>query len=257
MTYATPTLNKVIKGVGKGEIILPVIRAYLYDPNFPAFEVKVKGSQHRAPDGWFHPSTHPTWGERQLYYYLAFPELLVNEPLDPLGAMATTAGNFWHSFISVIGIESGILKDVDVAVQDDATGARGEMDGIGADFGFEFKTMNELKLSRLPKQAGPEDPEVLEWLKTKCPQYYGQVQEYERLSGYEEFRMVILHTGYPFDMREIMIPRDEKFIRDVKEKYLRVRQDVADQRMPEPCCGARSEMSKTCPAKETCPIALV
>jgi hypothetical protein len=69
--------------------------------------------------------------------------------------------------------------------------------------------------------------------------------------------MVILHTGYPFDMREIRVLRDEKFINDVREKYLRVRQAVADQVMPQPCCGARSEMAKACPAKEACPIALV
>jgi hypothetical protein len=257
MSHATPTLRKIVTEANRGEKIIPVIRAYLYDPNFPSFEVKVKGSSQRAPDGWFHPSTHPTWGERQLWYYLYLPELLVNEPLDPLGAMATTAGNFWHSFISVIGIESGILKAVDVPVQDDDTGARGEMDGETVDEGFEFKTMNELKLAKLPKQAGPEDPEVLEWLRQKCPQYYGQVQEYMRLSGYTSFRMVILHTGYPFDMREIRVLRDEKFINDVREKYLRVRQAVADQVMPQPCCGARSEMAKACPAKEACPIALV
>lgn len=256
-THATPTLKKVLAGVNKGEKILPVLRAYLYDPNFPSFDVHVNGSRQRHPDGWFHPSTHPTWGDRQLWYYLAQPEKLVQEVLDPLGAMATTAGNFWHSFISVVGIDSGILTAHDVPVQDDETGARGEMDGTLKDEAFEFKTMNEMKLSRLPKVASPEDPEVVEWLKKKAPQYYGQAEEYLRLSGYERMRMVILHTGYPFDMRELVIPRDEAYISGVREKYLRVRQDVADQVLPQPCCGPRSEMSRECLARETCPIALL
>ena len=47
-------------------------------------------------------------------------------------------------------------------------------------------------------------------------------------------RMVILHTGYPFDMREIVIPRNEAYINEVREKYLRVRQEVADQTLPLP-----------------------
>jgi hypothetical protein len=255
-THATPTLKKVVAGANQGEKILPVLRAYLYDPSFPSFDVHVHGSRTRAPDGWFHPSTHPTWGARQLWYYLVAPDKLVGEPLDPLGAMATTAGNFWHSFISMVGIESGILKAVDVAVQDDETGARGEMDGELSDEGFEFKTMNEMKLSRLPK-GGPEDAEVLLWLQTRAPQYYGQVQEYMRLSGYERFRMVILHTGYPFDMREILVPRNEAFINQVRDKYLLVRQAVADQQMPDACCSMRSETSKKCPAREMCPIALL
>jgi hypothetical protein len=127
-THATPTLRKVVKGINDGEKILPALRAYMFDPKFPSFEVQMAGSTQRKPDGWFHPSTHPLWTERQLYFYMAHPDELVNEPLDPLGTMATTAGNFWHKFLTVCGTEAGIFLDHDIPVSDPETRSRGEMD---------------------------------------------------------------------------------------------------------------------------------
>ena len=64
----------------KGLIVKPILHNYLFDAQFPDFTIKFqKGDQQRAPDGWFHPSTHPLWDERSLYLYLKHPDLMVPE----------------------------------------------------------------------------------------------------------------------------------------------------------------------------------
>ena len=257
MATASPTFKKVMKGLADGEKLIPAVRSYLYDPAFPTFEVQIHGFEEREPDYWFHPSTHPLWTERQLFFYLTQPEQLATEVHDMLSTMAITAGNFWHSFMQVCLIDAGILSEAEVAVADDDVLSRGHMDGTLV-FGeaWEFKTMNGQKLNRLAK-GSPGSAEVIESFKQMLPVYYAQAQEYMRMSGYRIMRVLIMETAYPFPMREIAIPYDPAFALGIRDKYARVRQAVADQRMPQPCCAPQSKEAKACPAREICPIGMM
>lgn len=265
----------VLKGVLQQEVIIPRLNTYLYDPKFPAFTVPMAGYERRVPDGWFHPSTHPLWPERLLYWYASRPGQMVTEPMDPIGTQAVTQGNFWHAFVQTIGIDSGWLKVMtpkaktphDMAeywVEDAQLGTGGSLDGVlepsilalEAEEGFEIKTMVNAKLRKCPK-APPMSVEKIEWFMDSCPEYYAQAQEYLRMSGYVRQRILITSVEYPYPKVEICIPYDRGYSSQIAEKYRRVRQAVAEGHLPDPCCGYfDTKIQHICPARTVCPIAL-
>lgn len=239
--------KQIINGAASGEIVVPALRAALWSPDFKSFDVKVAGFEPRPPDGWFHPSTHPLWPERLLYWYLVAPDRLEMEPFDPASTMAVTQGHFWHSLIGVIGMELGIFTAVEVPVKDEHTGSRGSMDATLANEVFEFKTMRPTKYRKIERGA-PDDPLVIAAWRKMVPDYYAQAQEYMRLSGYRRHRTLVLSMEYPFPMREIVIDFDPVFAYEIAQKFVRVRQAVADGRPPFECCA-----TKDCPSRLLCP----
>ena len=133
------------------------------------------------------------------------------------------------------------------------------MDGVMENEGFELKTINKFSFDKIPNGA-PDDTSVIGWLKEKHPKYVAQAFEYDRMLsiGNKEIRgqrFVFINPSYPFPMREIFLPYDERAATEVRDKYVRVIQNVADQRMPPPCCAPRSKESQSCPIRSCCPIA--
>lgn len=252
-----PTFQRMIGGITGGKKLEPLIFNALNDPQHKGFNMKVRSGKgsNRPPDGWFHPSTHPLWTERQLYYYLAEPEAMVKEPFDYLGTLATTGGTFWHEFMQHILIDAGVLKDTEVYVEDPECGSRGAMDGhLVFDEAWEFKTMYGLKMKKFTELGPPDSPELLAVFKDKCPEYWAQAQEYLRMSGFRTMRFTIMEIGFPFTMAEIAVPYTPQDALPIRDKYMRVRQAVADQVLPQPCCIPGSQMARTCVARDVCPI---
>ena len=262
-TKHTPNFRRTISGASSGEVVVPLLRSALYDPSFKSFTVEVEGWSARPPDGWFWPSTHPMWPERLLYEYVMDPSRLIAEPFDPTGTLAVTAGSFFHSFTQIVLVRENVLvkqpvvcgcghkhrERAEVYLVDEEAGERGHTDGVTFDGdGFEYKTMNPAKMYGIPK-GGPEDPEVLAWFIEKCPGYYLQAHSYLRMSGRRRMIVVIMELTYPFTMREIHIRYDPRVGQDLREKYLRVRQAVADGRPPRCVCGPAD---KECPARGVC-----
>ena len=113
-----------------------------------------------------------------------------------------------------------------------------------------------MKMRKLPSLA-PSDPELLEAFKVLCPVYWAQAQEYMRMSDYRTMRMTIMEPCYPFTLHEIAIPYNPQDALPVRDKYMRVIQSVADQQLPSPCCAPGSGESRTCFARDVCPVGLM
>lgn len=264
---------RILKGALKDEVIIPPLRAVLTAPRFDGFTVEIPDFHPRSPDGWFHPSTHPLWPERLLWFYINNPDDFLDTDLDTDGTLATTQGTFWHAFIQHVMLMHDMVLEmtpqaahtwdkVEYFVSDPIVMSRGAMDGvlnpdvlnIDEPIGLELKTMRSAKLSTCPK-GGAKDPSRVEWLKTKCPEYYAQAMEYLRMSGYSEQRFLFMGLEYPFPMVEISVPYDYSTAMLTVEKYRRVRQAVADGDLPDPCCEPRSATSRSCQARAVCPVA--
>lgn len=247
MTKASLNLRTILKDDEQGWKLVPALRSLLFDPHFKAFSVDAEDFDGREPDGLFHSSTHPTWPERMLYYYIAEPERLVQEVFEPSSTMAVTVGKFWHRFLGTVLLRAGHLNALEVPVLDEVAGRTGAMDGT-ADWGvYELKTMRASKMKRMVDLATYQE---------LCPEYYAQGQDYMDMSGFREHRTVIVVPEYPFPMQEIVMPYDPIFAGRIRDKYMRVRQAVADQQLPHPCCAPGSAMAKQCPARTVCPVGL-
>jgi hypothetical protein len=265
--------KKLIGGAMDHEVLIPAIRAALWNPDFKGFDLRVEGFEVREWDGWFHPSTHPTWPERLLWFYLQHDDGWQPEPFEPESTMAVTQGKFWHLLVQKIGVDLGILRDPGICpcgcgqrefyCEDRATGSRGHYDGqvnsdvadVPEDEVFEFKTMRPSKYQRLPILP-PGDPLLLAAYRKANEDYYGQGQDYMRMTGIRRHRTLVLSMEYPFDMKEIVMPFDWAYADALAKKYRGVRQDAADHRMPDACCNPKSAMARACPARAVCPVGL-
>lgn len=237
----SPAFRKALQSITQGEMLIAPLRAYLYDPAFKGFDIAVRGIGKRAPDDWFHPSTHPGWSPRALYLYLTNPEVLVTEPMNPMAVLSMTAGSIWHSIIGrILCDELGIVTELEVPVRCDTTRARGHMDGIVGEAIWEFKTAKDVAIAKIGS--------VEDYI-ARYPGYYLQAQEYMRMSGFRQERVLMMALTYPYDMREFVIDFDAAVSAQIRDKYLSVRQAAADQRMP-PCDGCTPGVE--CPARMVC-----
>lgn len=272
--------RRMVDMLDGGLVLKPKLDVYLNEARFPdEFSVVFKkAGLRREPDGFFHPSTHPGWTARQLYYYLTAPARMEAELLGYESRMAVTMGTAVHGFVEMCLHDMGVMIPLtgtcpachrergtaegqcgEYGAADPILGSRGHMDGnieinLRGTFwkpglgGFEFKTTN-------PKAAGSRlaDNDI-EGFKATWPEYYDQVQEYMRISGLRQFIVIVAVLGYPWKMIEFQITLDPSHIHGIQTKYQVVRDHEKMGTPPDPCCGPGSKQAKVCPARAVCPI---
>lgn len=261
-------------------VLKPRLEAYLHGANFPdVFTVTFhKAGKVRKPDGFFHPSTHPRWTARQLYYYLTAPGRVEEEQLDYESRMAVTMGTAVHGFVEMCIRDMGAMIPLtgtcvackrphgtkkgqcdEFGAMDEGLGSRGHMDGVlsialaGTYWvpgvgGLEFKTTN-------PKAAGARlKDNDLEGFKATWPDYYDQVQNYMEITGLRQFLVIVAVLGFPWKMIEFQIPYDPGHAFGIRRKYQEARDHEKMGTPPDPCCAPRSKESRACPVRSACPI---
>lgn len=273
MTPPRSMFSSMIADADKGAVLSPLLRNYLNAGSWKHdLYVKFpKGNMNRKPDGWFHPSEHPLWTERQLYLYLTQIDLRVVEPLGYLGAFSVTMGTAVHSFIEGLLTDMGLRlnreqmeaagftvgkgRDGEPHFSDPDTNARGATDGISdvevrgwtGYKNIELKTTNQMKMDRIP------DMDV-EAFRSAWPGYYAQQQEYLRMSGMSMSMVLVIGMGYPWPMKEFHVPFDPVFAGGIRDKYMRALEAAQTGVMPGACCAPGSAMSNSCPMRLACPI---
>lgn len=255
-----------------GAVVVPLIRLHLAEGRFPRGKkiAMPGGDPQRKPDGWFHPSSHPTMDARKLFYYMTEPDRWDPEPFSIEARMSVTVGTLMHGIVQVVLEDLGLWQ-MPVGTcpacgrtygrQDDQCGEpgvadpvlkrRGHMDGVLLTpqlgmTGYDLKTINHFAVGKMP------DMDV-EYFKLKYPYYYGQMQEYMALSGLRLVIVVFQGMGFPWEMREIHVPYDEQYVVALEAKYRLVREAVAAGVPPVACCQHGSKAAKACPAA-SCPI---
>jgi hypothetical protein len=243
----SPNFRKTLASMRAKKIVVPVIRAMAADIQMKSFSIPVEGPTKRAYDGWFHPSTHPTWTARQLYYYLTKPEALESEEMDVSSVFAISQGHFFHAMLQQLLLSNGMLKAAEVPLSDPHHNRRGHMDGDLGKEGLEIKTMNEFTIAKI---------ETWQDLLELKPGYYAQAMDYLDMSGREAMRFVIMSTTYPFSMTEVVVPRDERYMARQRAKYREAIEAAEAGVPPEPCrgCGIGSEIAAACPVLAACPV---
>lgn len=255
----------------KGLLVKPLLRNFLYDGNKPHVSVEFKPHPLDlvAGDGWFHPSTHPLLDQKQLYDYLVCPEDLAEPRVEYMGTLSMMIGTALHGFLQACMVEIGLLqpkyqrcevcpakaKCREPGVMDERTGARGHMDGRltlptyePGSVILELKTTGEGGERKMLQLADDLDNEAF---KAKFLPYWAQAQEYMRISGYRLVVLFMMGLGYPWPMREFHIHYDPHFAGEIQEKYLQVRQAVADQQPPH--CHCTSIEKSKCLSRNLCP----
>lgn len=237
-----------------GAIIGPMLSLYLERGSWPEdFTVKLPGgSGHRAPDGYFHPSSHPTLSAQDLYIYLTDPQKYYEGGTKFGGEarMSMTVGTILHSLNRTALIDLGLWQRPagrcpccqreygdeswqcdEPGVIDEEVGQRGHMDGIlelkqrDKPVGYDLKTINAFRFNK----AKPG----LDFFRAEWPKYYGQGQSYLSMRpDLDEVIFLFQQIGYPWGMMEYNVPRDDAYISAMLAKYRLVRAHVAQGHMP-------------------------
>lgn len=242
----SPNFRRVLTDIHDKKILIPTIRAALADPDFAGFTLEIEPWLARAPDGWFHPSTHATWTARQLTYLLSHPEYFVEGTRDLLFVLAVTQGKFWHTFIQHVLLDHHVLVQDEVPLIDPEHNRRGHTDGRLANGElFEFKTASDYVIKKLS---------TVEDLKEYRPEYWAQTQEYLDMAGVDTMRYLVMTLSSPFPMVEFIVPADHEFQAAQREKYKQVLVAYRSETVPQPCCALKSAQARACPARQICPV---
>jgi hypothetical protein len=280
----SPNFRRMADMIDDQLVLKPLIESYLIQAKFPdRFDVTFhKAGLARHPDGYFHPSTHPTWPARMLYYYMTSPDLMEVEELSYESRMAVTMGTAIGGFVEMCIKDAGWMVPLgkgtcpackrphgtkktecdQFGVADEKIGVRGHMDGIlqikipGRRWNPDLPGVFEGKTTNPNAARGLVDND-LEAFRDKWPTYYGQVQDYMEATGLRQTIVLIAIIGFPWKLVEIQVPYDPAYTILLRRKYQTVRDHQKMGTPPDPCCAPFSSESKACPARYVCPIAML
>jgi hypothetical protein len=228
-----PTFRNVSEQAAEGCLVKPLLITFFSGDSPFRVKMDLQRSLDRAPDDWFHASTHPAMTTRELWLYLARPESCQREAFGYLGKMSTMFGTIMHEVVRQALIQLKVVVPVphgfcpacglpqprmckEHGAIDRETRSRGHLDAIlslQGIRGFDFKTIYSMGLNKVPDMD-------LEYFRTKMPaKHYYQAQEYMRLTGLRTFVFLYMSLGNPWEFREFHIPYDPAVCLEIETKY--------------------------------------
>lgn len=240
--------------------LVPLFRDYLQNMPDRIDIPPITGLAPRTskPSGFFSPSTHPTWSLRDLVLYSMDPTYVPpdQKSFSAESKVSMLVGTFFHVVANKMFLDLGILvpppekecplcrkprgykigRDVcnETAVFDHVLRRRGHIDDV----------LDLPRLGRIPidvktcahhaiKHYQNHNADLLKAGSTDLrAKYYGQGQEYCALGGYERIMFLFVGMGYPWELREIIIERDQPYIDKLEAKYRLARELAARGEIP-------------------------
>lgn len=230
-------------------------------------------SKQSKPSGWLSPSVHPTLPLRQLVLYLMDPDAWTPAQFPEETQTSMLMGTIFHEIVNFA------FEDMGVAVKPEGKTCplcgrpRGRK--LGADTCNEHPVIdkvlkrrghidNVLDLPRLgviPMDLKTCAPHALKSINNHDPsiftdnptplkaKYYAQAQQYIDLYNAQQFLFLFMSLGYPWELREVVIERDQAHIDAVAEKYRTARRLASLRQVPEQaCCNGAGEVFRSCQA---------
>jgi hypothetical protein len=234
----TTALDNIIKRMGKSELVLPY------------FENAMRSQEYRPyygkGDGYFHPSTHPLMGERELYYRF-HPDTcntIMEEPFSLQREMTVSVGHTMHEILQTMLAKTGLLREenVEKLFTIEEHHVRGKIDAI-VDHPRLGPLVVEIKTRTHYKFAKTTEP---------LPEWEAQLSIQLDSQGLERGLILMVETGYPFRLSELQVRRNDALLSQIYGKFDRVREAIALNRPPAPCCAPNSAEVTSCPARFNC-----
>ena len=245
--------DKVLGRLAQQDLVSPYFEAAVLADNWPlSYTITVDSSPYYGldadgrPDGYFHPSSHPMLGERELYYrfHPDFRDKLAWEPNTVEKQMAFAVGSAIHAVVQTQMIQSGLTtpEDIEVEYVNEEHNVRGRIDWM-THHPNGTRLLVELKTRTPRKFAYQTEPE---------PSWVAQVNLGLDSQDCDLGILLMLEAGYPFRLTEFRIRRDPILLESIYAKFDRVRAAIAANEPPRHCCAPDSTEMKKCPARGHC-----
>lgn len=241
--------NNLLAQMAGKDVILPYFNAGMLADSWPmSYQVTIDSSPYYgAGDGYFHPSTHATMGERELYYrfHPATRDKVLIEPPTIQRQMAFAMGSALHG---VLQTQMEMMKlvrgpqDIEVEYVRDDHHLRGRIDWVchlpnGQVVPVEMKTRT---VSKFAWQAAPE------------PSWLAQLTLGMDALDMDFGVLLMVEAGYPYRMTEFHVTRDTMLLDSIYSKFARVRKAIEANEPPDYCCPPDSQTMKKCLARYEC-----
>ena len=231
------------------EMILPYFEQAMLSDKWPdEYTVKIDSSPYYgAGDGYFHPSSHPLMGARRLYY-MFHPETrdqIIQERRTLQSHMTLSMGSALHGIIQAQFQMAGLITSpdmIEVEYVNRDHHVRGRADFIvdhpqGERLLVELKTQNSY--------AFKKQEEIK-------PAWDAQLSLALDNLGVETGILMVLESGWPYQMREYRVTRNVPLLEEIYAKFDYVRECIARDTPPPHCCADQSDEMKKCPARFLC-----
>ena len=245
MAFERTILNRLVDQ----ELILPFFELGMLSDRWPdEYTISVDSRPYYGKgDGYFHPSTHPLMGARELYYrfHPDTRDKMVSERPTLRRQMIFAMGSALHAVVQTQMEMVGLVKskdnmEVEYVIKDHHV--RGRIDFIvdhpnGEQYLVEMKTM---------------DP----WLYKKCdkikPEWDAQLSLAEYSQGVDHGIVILMERGGGCTMREFKHQRNDVLLQEIFTKFEYVRHAIRNNTPPPHCCLADSKEMGECPARFQC-----
>lgn len=246
--------RSIFKDLADGEIVIPHLERALFSDQWPdSYNIKVDTSPHKGPPegeiGYFYPSVHCLMDPRRLYYDIhpAYRSM-EKERFTMSSIMSMTMGTAAHAIVQTQLQMAGKIvgeEDIEVRFRNEERRCRGRLD-------FLFTRSNGKKI---PVEMKTQNSRAFSFTKEILPYWECQLQVTMDGLGYDEGVLFAVEMGYPWNMREFRVRRDEGILNVIYEKWAMVLDHVKRDIPPKHCCERGSTEMDKCRAKSVCWLA--
>lgn len=213
-----------------------------------SYDIRIDSSSYYGHgDGFFHPSTHGLMDARQLYYHFhpATRDNMIPEERTITQEMTLAMGSALHGVVQTQFQMAGLIRgpeECEVEYIIDQHHVRGRVDFIvhhpdGKVYPVELKTQNSRAFA---------------FQKEIKPVWDAQLSMGLHGTGHAEGILLVLESGYPYQMREYRVPRNDQLLSSIFQKFDYVRECIALNTPPEYCCSLGSKEMDACAARYSC-----
>lgn len=256
----TPRFSSVLAKLQQDELILPYFENAMLADNWPnKYSVEIdsspyygltdpEGEVHETGpgDGMFHPSTHPLLGAR-LLWYMFHPEYagkLLYERRTMSSMMTLAMGSALHAIVQQQMVMANILtpERVEVEYVNRDHNVRGRIDFI----------TDHPKHGLIPVEMKTQNTYSYRKQNEIKPSWDAQLSIALTEIGHDFGVLFLVESGWPYNMREFRVRRNDALVSEIYTKYAYVLESVEFDKPPRHCCAEGSAQMKTCPARFQC-----
>lgn len=247
--------RSIFRDLADGDIVIPHLERALFSDKWPeSYTITVDTAEHKLPPlgetRWFYPSTHCLMDMRRLYYEMHpdYWPILPKDKFTMSSLMSLSMGTAAHSIVQTqLQMAGKIISEDDIEVRfvNEERRCRGRLDWI----------MTRSNGSRIPVEMKTQNSRGFSMTKEIQPYWECQLQVTMDGLGFDEGVLFVVEMGYPWQMREFRVHRDETLLNTIYEKWATVLEHVRANVPPKHCCTRGSPEMDKCRAKSVCWLA--
>jgi len=247
----TDAFSAILKRLEKNEMILPTLQNQLLADDWPDSYTIDSGPYYGlnsdgTPDGYFHPSSHPMLGARELYYrfHPDYRDLLVPERTTSTRTVTLGIHSAAHAMIQTQMLRTGLVRkeNVEWEYRDEVNKVRGRIDFI-----FDHSSAGPLVV-----EFKGQNPYHFRKLESPKPAWEAQLSLGLDNYGTNVGVLLVMEMSYPFTFKEFRVEKNTALLEEIYAKFRYVREAIKENKPPRHCCAEDSDTANKCEARFQC-----